>query len=99
MLAFFGGRRLATRRARAAGVKAHSRPTQHGLYAMIWVGLPALVILILAGVFSGPITYQTMAAGAPISSSTRRTYFTALAGRSFQDVAPAVLSLQPSISS
>ena len=38
-------------------------------------------------------------AGAPISSSTRRTYLTALAGRSFHEVAPAVLSLQPSISS
>ena len=73
-LAFFGGRRLATRRARAAGVKAHSRPTQHGLYAMIWVGLPALVILILAGVFSGPITYQTMAAGAPPEVNALETF-------------------------
>lgn len=61
--AFFGGRRLAA--SRAKGLRAHSRPTQHGLYALIWVGLPALVILVLAGIASGPIAYQTLAAGAP----------------------------------
>ena len=46
-LAFVGGRRLATQRAKAAGVKAHSRPGQHGVYAMIWVGLPALVLSLI----------------------------------------------------
>jgi phosphate transport system permease protein len=73
-LAYFGGRRLATRRAKAAGVKAHSRPSQHGLYAMIWVGAPALAILILAGIFSGPIAYQTLAAGAPPSVNELETF-------------------------
>ncbi|WGM46936.1 hypothetical protein KOAAANKH_01810 [Brevundimonas sp. NIBR10] len=73
-LAFVGGRRLATRRAAAAGVKAHSRPTQHGLYAMIWVGVPALVILIAAGIFADPIAYQTMAAGAPAEVNELETF-------------------------
>ena len=73
-LAFVGGRRLATQRAKAAGVKAHSRPGQHGVYAMIWVGLPALVILILAGVFSGPIAYQTLAAGASPAVNELETF-------------------------
>ena len=39
------------------------------------------------------------ATGAPTSSSIRRTYFTAAPGRSFQERAPSVLSVQPSISS
>ena len=64
-LAFVGGRRLAKRRARATGVKAHSRPSQHGYYALIWVAMPALVVLILAGVFSDSIGHRTLAAGAP----------------------------------
>ena len=66
-LAFFGGRGLAKRRALAVpgAPKAHSRPTQHGLYALIWVGVPALVVLIAAAVFSGPIEHQVLASGAP----------------------------------
>ena len=73
-LAFVGGRRLAATRARVAGVKAHSRPTQHGLYAMIWVGVPALVILIIAGLLSGPIAYQTLAAGASPQVNALETF-------------------------
>lgn len=65
-LAFFGGRRLAQRRAAARPVpKAHSRPTQHGFYALIWVGVPALVVLIAAAIFSAPIEQSMIAAGAP----------------------------------
>ena len=65
VLAYLGGRRLATRR--SAGVKAHSRPGQHGLYALIWVGMPALVMLIAASIFSAPLERQMLAAGAPDS--------------------------------
>ena len=65
VLAYLGGRRLATRR--SAGVRAHSRPGQHGLYALIWVGMPALVMLIAASIFSTPLERQMLAAGAPDS--------------------------------
>jgi len=65
VLAFIGGRGLAVKRVAASGVKPHSRPTQHGLYALIWVGVPALLVLILASVFAEPIRHQTLAAGAP----------------------------------
>ena len=64
-LAYLGGRRLAT--SRSAGVRAHSRPGQHGLYALIWVGMPALVVLIAASIFSTPLERQMLAAGAPDS--------------------------------
>lgn len=64
-LAYMAGRTLAVRRGR--GVKSHSRPGQHGLYALIWVGVPALAVLIAASVFSTPIERQMMQAGAPNS--------------------------------
>ena len=64
-LAYLGGRALATRR--SAGAKAHSRPGQHGLYALIWVGMPALVMLAAASIFSAPLERQMLAAGAPDS--------------------------------
>ncbi|AYG95303.1 phosphate ABC transporter permease subunit PstC [Brevundimonas naejangsanensis] len=65
VLAYVGGRMLALRR--GAGTKSHSRPGQHGLYALIWVGVPALAMLIAASVFSTPIERQMMQAGAPDS--------------------------------
>ena len=39
---------------------------------------------------------DSSATGQRISSSTRRTYFTALAGNCTQERAPLVLSVQPS---
>ena len=63
--AFVGGRELARRR--LAGVRAHSRPAQHGAYALIWVAAPALTVLILAGVFAAPLERQLTAVGAPDS--------------------------------
>ncbi len=61
--AFVGGRALAQGRFR--GARAHSRPAQHGAYALIWVAAPALAVLMLAGVFAAPIERQLTAAGAP----------------------------------
>ncbi len=61
--AFFGGRALARRR--AIGAKPHSRPGQHGAYALIWVAAPALLVLILASVFAAPLQRQLTAAGTP----------------------------------
>ncbi len=61
--AFLGGRTLARRR--AIGAKPHSRPGQHGAYALIWVGAPALLVLILASVFAAPLQRQLTAVGTP----------------------------------
>lgn len=61
--AYVGARGLARRR--GEGRKAHSRPGQHGAYALIWTVVPALVILIAANVFSAPIEQQLTASGAP----------------------------------
>ena len=61
--AFLGGRTLA--RLRAIGAKPHSRPGQHGAYALIWVAAPALLVLILASVFAAPLQRQLTAVGTP----------------------------------
>ncbi|WP_332639130.1 phosphate ABC transporter permease subunit PstC [Brevundimonas sp.] len=61
--AYLGGRRLARRR--GEGQRPHSRPGQHGAYALIWTAVPALAILIAASVFSGPVQQQLTASGAP----------------------------------
>ena len=61
--AFLGGRELARRR--AIGAKPHSRPGQHGAYALIWVAAPALLVLVLASVFSAPLQRQLTASGTP----------------------------------
>ncbi|MFN7128377.1 MAG: phosphate ABC transporter permease subunit PstC [Brevundimonas sp.] len=61
--AFLGGRELARRR--AVGAQPHSRPGQHGAYALIWVAAPALLVLILLSVFATPLERQLTASGTP----------------------------------
>ncbi|MBP8063110.1 MAG: phosphate ABC transporter permease subunit PstC [Brevundimonas sp.] len=65
--AYVGGRALASRRARAlpAGERAHSRPGQHGAYALIWTAVPALIVLVAASVFAPDVERQLTASGAP----------------------------------
>ena len=61
--AYLGARTLARRRQQ--GLRAHSRPGQHGAYALIWTIVPALVVLIGAAI-AGPLIEQQLAvAGAP----------------------------------
>jgi len=62
--AYFAGRGMVRRRA-VEGARAHSRPGYYGVYAMIWVAVPALIILAGAGVFSRQIEHQLLVAGAP----------------------------------
>lgn len=64
-LGFVGARALARRRVAAAGGRGHSRPNQHGYYALVWILAPALLVLILGGVLSGPISDGLLASGAP----------------------------------
>ena len=61
--AYVGGRAVARRR--GEGERPHSRPGQHGAYALIWTAVPALAILVAASVFAAPIERQLTASGAP----------------------------------
>ncbi len=81
--AFFGGRELARRR--AVGAHPHSRPGQHGAYALIWVAAPALLVLILLSVFAAPMERQLTAAGTPdvvaeLEHFRRDAFFAVLGG-------------------
>ena len=102
-LAFIGGRVLAAKRATAQGVKPHSRPAQHGLYALIWVGAPSLLVLILAGVFADGIAHQALVAGASpeveqLEPFRREAFFADAnlvgSGRQAQQIWPAPLAEQ-----
>jgi phosphate transport system permease protein len=53
LLAFFVGRRQAY--AIAAGGALHSRPVYHGAFVAIWVGLPALILLLLWVALQGTV--------------------------------------------
>ncbi|MBU1540164.1 MAG: phosphate ABC transporter permease subunit PstC [Alphaproteobacteria bacterium] len=65
--AYIGGRTLASRRGQALPGKErpHSRPAQHGAYALIWTAVPALVVLLAASFISPNIERQLTASGAP----------------------------------
>jgi phosphate transport system permease protein len=66
--AYAVGRSLAVRR--AVGARAHSRPNQHAAYALIWTAAPAIVLLALGAVGSGPMTQKLMLEGAPEAVQT-----------------------------
>lgn len=84
-------RRLA--RVRARDRHAHSRPVHHGLYALIWAAVPALVVLIAAAALDAPIERTVLAAGAPDSvqalDGLRRGAFIEDARRLAAGTAPA----------
>jgi phosphate transport system permease protein len=65
--AYVGGRWAAARRGERlpAGQRPHSRPGQHGAYALIWTVVPALVVLFAAAIISPNIERQLTASGAP----------------------------------
>jgi phosphate transport system permease protein len=66
VLAYGGGRALARRRQQ--GGRAHSRPGQHGAYALIWAVVPALAVLVGAGVLLPSLGAVATAAGAALAS-------------------------------
>jgi phosphate transport system permease protein len=64
--AYVGGRALARRRQQ--GTRAHSRPGQHGAYALIWAVVPALAVLIGAAVLAPSLGAAATAAGAALAA-------------------------------
>ena len=64
--AYVGGRAVARRRQR--GVRAHSRPGQHGAYALIWAVVPALAVLIGSPFLTPSVGAAATAAGAAVAA-------------------------------
>jgi len=65
--AWFGGQSLAMRRGRGLPAKQrpHSRPGQHGAYALIWTAVPAVVVLLAASFIAPGVERSLTASGAP----------------------------------
>ncbi|MDB5457234.1 MAG: pstC, partial [Caulobacter sp.] len=53
--AFMAGRRRALAAAGGAPAKLHSLPNYYGLYAALWAGAPAALLLLLAAMFGGRV--------------------------------------------
>ncbi|CAN7233258.1 phosphate ABC transporter permease subunit PstC [Brevundimonas sp. LjRoot202] len=64
--AYVGGRALARRRQQ--GERAHSRPGQHGAYALIWAVVPALAVLVGAAILTPSVGAAATAAGAALAA-------------------------------
>lgn len=55
IVAFYVGRSAGNRFVAATGNKTHSLPGYHGAFVAVWVGIPALVLVLLWVSFQGPI--------------------------------------------
>ena len=66
VLAYGGGRTLARRRQQ--GTRAHSRPGQHGAYALIWAVVPALAVILAASFLAPALGAVATAAGAGLAA-------------------------------
>ncbi|MHA6287332.1 phosphate ABC transporter permease subunit PstC [Maricaulis sp. CAU 1757] len=75
---FYIGRSRAVRLAEGERVRLHSLPNYHGYHVAIWTGLPAFLVLLMHGVFSGQVvehlTYAELRrAAAPLVEELDRT--------------------------
>ncbi len=68
-IAFFIGRRYGVEAANNTAVKAHSVPAYHGAYVAVWVGLPALVLVLLWLFLQGPVVDRLILSSLPDSVS------------------------------
>jgi phosphate transport system permease protein len=66
-VAFFVGRSAGKRFSRAGGDKVHSRPNYHGLFVAVWVGIPALILVLLWTLLQGSTVDALLMASLPES--------------------------------
>ncbi len=60
-----GRRKLTAQVGGEAGARSHSRPGYHGAYVMLWVAVPAAMVLLLHGAFGGRLVATVVQADAP----------------------------------
>ncbi|MCW5717394.1 MAG: phosphate ABC transporter permease subunit PstC [Bauldia sp.] len=70
IVAFIVGRASGRRFLRASGSSIHSLPSYHGLFVAVWVGVPALVLVLLWAALSGTIVDSLLLASLPDSMTT-----------------------------
>jgi phosphate transport system permease protein len=67
LAAFAVGRSAGNRFVGAHGVETHSLPSYHGAFVAIWVGVPALILLLLWMMFQGVVIDRLVLASLPPS--------------------------------
>ena len=65
LVAYFVGRSTGARFAGQAGGTVHSLPNYHGAFVAIWVGVPALILVLLWAAFQGSVIDGLLLAGLP----------------------------------
>ncbi|WP_274423135.1 phosphate ABC transporter permease subunit PstC [Chelativorans sp. YIM 93263] len=100
LIAFYTGRSTASRFVAAHGSEVHSRPIYHGAFAAVWVGLPALILVILWLLFQDAIIDRLLVASFPpsltegASASQLSLYLSEVknvaAGRIFAEPSPEI---------
>jgi phosphate transport system permease protein len=66
LVAYFVGRRAGSRFvATSPGRTVHSRPVYHGLFAAVWVGIPALILVLLWVLMQGAVIDSLLVASLP----------------------------------
>ena len=67
LVAFFVGRFSGARFAAAGGASVHSLPAYHGAFVAVWVGIPALVLVLLWVFLQQPVIDQVLLGSLPDS--------------------------------
>jgi phosphate transport system permease protein len=67
LAAFFVGRGAGRRFAAVGGSSVHSLPAYHGAFVAVWVGIPALVLVLLWVSLQGPVIDRLLLAALPAS--------------------------------
>ncbi|HEV7277116.1 MAG TPA: phosphate ABC transporter permease subunit PstC [Devosiaceae bacterium] len=107
LLAFYVGRSAGTRFVAANGSAVHSLPGYHGAFVAVWVGIPALVLVLLWLALQGTVIDGLLLASLPaslteaMSGAERNLILSEIrnvaAGRIFSEPAPAVAAAAQSL--
>ncbi|MDZ5699157.1 phosphate ABC transporter permease subunit PstC [Chelativorans sp. M5D2P16] len=102
LVAFYVGRSTANQFVAAHGTSVHSRPIYHGAFAAVWVGVPALVLVLLWLLFQDAIIDRLLLAWLPASltegaSASRLSLYLSeiknvASGRIFSEPSPEILA-------
>lgn len=69
IIAFYVGRAAGNRFVASSGGKTHSLPGYHGAFVAVWVGIPALVLVLLWVTFQGPIIDRLLVSSLPAAAT------------------------------
>nr|WP_274709240.1 phosphate ABC transporter permease subunit PstC [Nitratireductor luteus] len=102
LVAFYVGRSTASRFVASHGAEVHSRPLYHGAFAAVWVGVPALILVVLWLLSQDGLIDRLILASLPasvtegVSASRLSLYLSEIknvaSGRIFSEPSPEILA-------